>query len=363
MLSKSLLIRFFQNPTSFIEHASPWQWSTLVHNARLQGLLGQCYELAKPWQTEIPPAVFRHFESGARFALKQHQSLVQELFALETVFKELDVQVVLLKGAAYRLLGLSMARGRLFSDIDLLVTHSNLAAVVAQLQQAGFLERPLSDYDRHYYLAWSHQHPPLRHFIRATELDVHHSVFFAKGRYRYPTEQLMAQASRIDNSVFAVPCLDDLFFHACLHLFGQEELHRIDKDLIELWLLWKELPKPQELLEHAGFRTYPQLLALALLSMTRLFQQALPIPLQQWLTEHTSFNTKFVFACLTQVEQPTLLGKLARFCWLVRGYRIKMPVPILLYHLITKPWHQFQAKRRLSRYQQQLDASERPHDA
>ena len=84
---------------------------------------------------------------------------------------------VLVKGVAYRLDGYAFARGRVFSDIDLLVPDSHYALALQMLKDAGYLEFTMSAYDRRYYLRWTHQHPPLTHFLRGANIDLHHHLF------------------------------------------------------------------------------------------------------------------------------------------------------------------------------------------
>lgn len=46
--------------------------------------------------------------------------------------------VILLKGASYVLLGLPSADGRVFTDIDILVAHTHIAAAEAALMLGGW---------------------------------------------------------------------------------------------------------------------------------------------------------------------------------------------------------------------------------
>lgn len=85
------------------------------------------------------------------------------VYALKRVALQLegaDYPLVLLKGGAYIGQGLPISRGRLPSDVDILVPRANIASASARLQAAGWISKPLDAHDHRYYHDWSHEVPP-----------------------------------------------------------------------------------------------------------------------------------------------------------------------------------------------------------
>ena len=105
----------------------------------------------------------------------------------------LEVPVVLLKGAAYMLSGFDFERGRLFADLDVMVPVDDLSRVEhASSNGVGVLR--LNPYDERYYRLWSHELPPMRHFEREVELDVHHTILPLTSRLTPDREKLWERA-------------------------------------------------------------------------------------------------------------------------------------------------------------------------
>ena len=77
------------------------------------------------------------------------------------VLATVDVDLVLLKGAAYLMAGLPAARGRVFSDVDILVPVARLAEVENALMLHGWSTTHHNAYDQRYYRQWMHELPPL----------------------------------------------------------------------------------------------------------------------------------------------------------------------------------------------------------
>ncbi|WP_311964411.1 nucleotidyltransferase family protein, partial [Acinetobacter baumannii] len=72
--------------------------------------------------------------------------------------------------------GLDAGRGRLFSDVDILVPKPRLDEVEAALMLHGWASTHLDPYDQRYYREWMHEIPPKVHVRRGISIDVHHAI-------------------------------------------------------------------------------------------------------------------------------------------------------------------------------------------
>ena len=95
-----------------------------------------------------------------------------EVNRLLWALKDIDVPLILLKGAAYLLAGLPPARGRIFADVDLLVPEERIGEIEERLVERGWFKTQIDPYDDRYYRVWMHEIPPLRHRERGTEIDI-----------------------------------------------------------------------------------------------------------------------------------------------------------------------------------------------
>ncbi|HEY7787425.1 MAG TPA: nucleotidyltransferase family protein, partial [Casimicrobiaceae bacterium] len=99
------------------------QWEALIRRGREADLLGTlAFRLNERGRLDAVPAAPRAHLLAAQYRCRAQQvAVLREVDAIAAALNDLRVQVVLLKGAAYLLAGLPPSRGRLFSDIDILV--------------------------------------------------------------------------------------------------------------------------------------------------------------------------------------------------------------------------------------------------
>ncbi len=126
------------------------------------------------------------------------------------------------------------SRGRLSSDIDILVPKDRLTDVEKALLQHGWEHVKLEEYDQYYYRTWSHELPPLRHRARRTIIDVHHTILPPTGRLRPDVEKLWANAQSLEGTRFKVLAPLDLLLHAAAHAFQDGDLRHVMRDLVDL---------------------------------------------------------------------------------------------------------------------------------
>ena len=69
-----------------------------------------------------------------------------------------------------------MGRGRLITDIDIIVPANQVSAAEQALNAAGWESSELDPYNESYYRRWSHEVPALVNHKRGTTLDLHHNI-------------------------------------------------------------------------------------------------------------------------------------------------------------------------------------------
>ncbi|MDX1678260.1 nucleotidyltransferase family protein [Arsukibacterium sp.] len=347
-----LLIQCFREPQRFMATASAACWTDLLQQARSLGLTAQLKALFERHNMldKLPETVQKHCAWGWRYYQKQRASLFYELMQLEPVMAAASYPCLLLKGAAYQALGLTVSEGRLYSDIDLLVARSKLTDCKAKLFFAGFFEPAMSAYDMHFYLELSHENPPLYHVKRGTALDLHFALFPLAGRKNLATEQVFVSARPIEGSCFQVPSLSYLYIHAAIHFFWQEERHKLIKDLIDLDLLYNQLAEQQllsQLLDDSAQYGALEPVVNTLLLIKQLFKRELPPEIASQL-KYSRYRKDFARALLLQQLQAGTTAKLAGAIWYLRGYRHKMHWPVLLRHIWVKSRVMFKQYRQRS---------------
>ncbi|HEV8096572.1 MAG TPA: nucleotidyltransferase family protein, partial [Burkholderiales bacterium] len=219
------------------------QWETLICQGRRTNLLPRMAlaldELGL--LPQAPAAPRAHLEAARTLAQAQADAVRREVAYIDRALAAVGVPIVLLKGAAYLIAGLAAARGRVFSDIDILVPQGALPNVEATLLLHGWHTSKTTAYDQRYYRRWMHELPPLRHISRQTVLDVHHAILPITARLKPDSAKLFA-ASR---SIAGEPRLRvlapiDMVLHSATHLFCNEDVGNSLRDLVDLDSLLRE---------------------------------------------------------------------------------------------------------------------------
>ncbi|MCP5371499.1 MAG: nucleotidyltransferase family protein [Hyphomicrobiales bacterium] len=239
-LPADLLTPVLRDPTA-IRSLRDADWDLLVRQGRESGLLGRVHHrLAEAGLLDsVPEAPRRHLEAEWSLAEKQWRDVRWEVECLRRNLAVTGVPIFLLKGAAYVLTGLPSGRGRLFGDVDLMVPRTALPEVEKELTLAGWRFDPdLDPYDDHYYRTWTHQIPPLTHFLRHTCVDVHHTIVPETARVDVNAKKLRDAARAVDGSEdLYVLAPADMVLHSAVHLFNEGQFERGLRDLTDLDLL------------------------------------------------------------------------------------------------------------------------------
>ncbi|NQD35746.1 nucleotidyltransferase family protein [Permianibacter sp. IMCC34836] len=322
-------------------------WDAALRQARSSRLLPSLAlkipEKLLPDHAPVQRAVATAKVSAAATANRMRWEIDQLVPALNRV----GVKPLLLKGAAYLAHGLPASRGRLFSDIDLLVPRERLAAVEDSLRYAGYVGTHLDAYDQRYYRQWMHELPPLQHMQRLITLDVHHNILPLTARAKPSAEQLFAHAVPVAGTPFWALSPVDMVLHSICHLFYDGEWDHALRDLWDIHQLlnhfgadpefWAALPGRAITLD------LQRPLAYALEVLSELFDTAIPASTRRAsaaaLPASGAGFMRVLFLAALRPDNPSCHRRrddLARFALYVRGHYLRMPPHLLLPHLLRK---------------------------
>lgn len=151
-----------------------------------------------------------------------HNALLQgHLRSILTSFRDHNIQVIVLKGAAlaerlYPQIGL-----RPMSDIDLLVRQSDLSEAQRIMESLGF-EGAGNQALQDLYLHHHHHLAPYLHQRTGAMVELHWQLVRPDHPYRLDAQEMWANAREV--SLAGVKCLDlesaDQLIHLCIHFFG-----------------------------------------------------------------------------------------------------------------------------------------------
>lgn len=350
MRIEPLVLTAFRRPES-VASLPLAEWDILIRQARHGNVLASLHELLRQHALlDAVPVQAREHLHWAWLAAERHVQAVRwEVRLIKQALADLDIPLILLKGAAYVLAQLPSACGRIFSDIDILVPKSALNAVEASLMLHGWAGMHLDKYDQRYYRIWMHELPPMQHIKRMTTIDVHHAIVPETAPIRPDPAKLCAAACPVDEERgLYVLAPADMVLHSAVHLFHDGEFDNGLRDLIDIQRLlmhfggmpsfWTSLveraqeleltrplfyalryaermlgvPIPSETM-HATAAGQPSPLTLAL--MDRLFERAL-------VPDHESCTDRY-----------TAVAKQALY---VRANWLRMPPLLLARHLFHK---------------------------
>jgi hypothetical protein len=343
------LLHSLRQPEVMAEHDDA-TWDLLLRQARSAGLLARLGALARQAGIEarLPPQVRRQMQSQLTVSQAQQRAVQWELVQLSRDLAPLKGPVLLLKGAAYVAGALPPAPGRLFADIDVLVPRDQLEDAELELMLGGWASATRNAYDQRYYREWMHELPPMVHLKRQTNLDLHHNLLPLTARIQTPAAPLLAAAVPVPEFPrFSLPCPLDQVLHSATHLLHEGEWGHGLRDLVDIDSLLRAQAAD------AGF--WDALLARArALSLGRPLFYALSL-CRRWL--HTPVPDAVLARCpgrpgpltrrvmdlvlsraLTGAHRGSLArgARVAEFVLYVRSHYLRMPLHLLLPHLLVK---------------------------
>lgn len=336
-----------RDPSSLISWPAR-QWDMLVRQARAADVLSRIAALLDDLGLleRVPRGPRAHLVATQRLAQAQAQEVRREVAQIGRALRHSGVEIILLKGAAYLLAGLPPARGRVFSDIDILVPKEALAEVEAALMQHGWATSHHEPYDQRYYRQWMHELPPLRHVTRGTVLDVHHSIAPPAGRLKPDSRKLVSAAVALTgHEKLKVLAPTDMVLHSAAHLFLNEELSHGLRDLVDIDALLRHFGADERFWEALAARAVELDLEPPLCYALRYAARILgtPVPGGAAAGRRVSpWRQRVLDPLYLRALQPyhpaaaDRLTPLARQLLFVRGHWLRLPPALLVYHLTVK---------------------------
>ncbi|MCV2368002.1 nucleotidyltransferase domain-containing protein [Roseateles oligotrophus] len=326
-------------------------WERLVWQSRAAELMAQLHlALDAADVLRLAPAeAQRHLNLAAEIAARHASAVQSELRELQEALHLLDVPVLLLKGAAYCVLANPASIGRIFNDIDILVPKLALPGVEQHLTWAGWHPSNTNAYDERYYREWMHEIPPMEHKNRATVLDVHFTILPPTSGIRPNPQDLFDSALQLPGewSFFRVLAPTDMVIHSACHLFFGE-FHKGLRDLYDLHRLLSDFSARAEFWPGLVARAQHLRLGLPLLDALqqcrRLYETQIPddviaVLQAQVRSPWPRFMRAWIFEHALRPAHASAFGpstRLAHWMVFVRSHWLRMPLPLLAYHLAHK---------------------------
>ncbi len=335
----------------WLTHASSLEWDAVIRQGRRANVLARlhCALEALSCLANLPAAPRAHLDAARVIADKQATAVRWEIGKIQTAITHCDAPLILLKGAAYLLAGLTAGCGRVFSDIDILVPKLRINHVEAALMQHGWVTTQHDAYDQRYYRRWMHEIPPLQHIRRQSVIDVHHAILPETARLKPEPALLLAAARPIPDApgLFTLSPAD-MVLHSASHLFCGEFEHGL-RDLSDIDLLLREFGTVAGFWDGLAARAQSLDLArplyYALHWATRLFATPVP-PLVLREIDACARPSMPVKQLMNALLQRALapdhascrdaLSGPARGLLYARAHWLRMPAHLLAYHLAHK---------------------------
>jgi len=345
------LLRAFAEPAS-VPGLDAERLELVLSLARMTGLTARLsYRIEDAGAIAALPDRVRTQFAAARFAAESRRTALEwEVNRLHRVLTPAGYPMLLLKGAAYAMAKLPLARGRSSVDIDIMVPREQLDAIEKHLVASGWEPVELNPYDDGYYRKWAHELPPLRHRDRGSSLDVHHTILPLTSRLRPdPTLFWRTAVSLADGSMAF--CATHMTLHVAVHLFQDGEIAGALGDLVDFDELCRDFGRRpgfwQELVPAAVELGLARPLFYALRYASQLLGTSVPAAVMDAAAGAgkppapvlAAMDPLVPRAIAPDLPEHSSAGRqTARFCLYVRSHWLRMPPPTLALHLMRKVW-------------------------
>jgi Uncharacterised nucleotidyltransferase len=329
------LIGVLQSPET-VSAVSAFEWNEILLQARKNQLTGQlAARLRRSHQmASVPLEVQRHLDLEALMSKRRGEAALWEVASMRRAVDS-RFKLVLLKGCAYLAAGDHNSEGRVFSDVDVLVKREELPAVESDLVAVGWKPSSVNAYDTAYYRDWMHEVPPMSHVRRHTVVDLHHAINPPVSRYYVDPARLFENLVSIDHGVFVL-APSDRTIHCSLHLLQEGESKKLLRDLFDLYTLLEQHHQGSsgtaQLMTRASALGVAQPVGTAIEAARAVFD-----PERAGTTMSSGWLDRLVVrAALTANGQPGISGEFAASVVLTHSHWMKMPMRILVPHLLRK---------------------------
>lgn len=360
-VGRDLLTGVWQNPQSLMG-MSVKQWELLLCQARQARLIGRLAQHCIDVQAvaSIPAGAWRHLDGALNWVHRQHHEVQWEVDCIQRALTDVATPVVLIKGAAYVLAGLPPGRARLFSDIDILIRRDAVDRAESALFGAGWISEERDAYNDRYYRQWMHEIPPMKHVQRQTVIDVHHTITPPTSRFKVDGAKLLERIVEVDAARrLFVLAPTDMVLHSAVHLFQEGEFGHGLRDLLDLKDLLQHFEKQVDfwpkLLDRADALGLQIPLFHALFHIERLFGVSAPRALADRVSKLSPpaparIAMAWLLGLALRPDHPscdTRWTGLARWLLYVRSHALRMPLYLVVPHLVRKAWMQLVPEKKL----------------
>lgn len=351
MRSKRDLIVVALLTPRFLSQLSALEWDLLIRQGRAANLLARLAYILEQEKLidSVPFAPRQHLTSALKMALRQEIALRWEVECIRQALADAEVNIILLKGAAYVMAGCNTAKGRTFSDVDMMVPKQKLAISESELNVHGWQGSHHDTYDQRYYRRWMHEIPPMRHVRRGTTIDVHHTILPETARVKVNTHALFDEVIALpgQNNIYVFQPAD-MVLHSATHLFHEGDFEKGLRDLFDLDSLLREFGTQDDfwgkLVSRAVVLGLTRPLYYALRYTTLVLNSPVPsdVLLDANIGKPFGLTSVVMDFCYLRALRPVhassrSLGTWsARFALYVRSHWIRMPFHLLAYHLVRK---------------------------
>lgn len=345
-LNLTLLLKDISTSSSL----SNKDWMEIIALGRQLGLLANLYVLLEEYEllAALPQNTLSHLRSAFLEVSRQQSSIRWHLEKLVKTNPG-NLNSVLLKGAAYIYKNKRNARGRVLSDIDLLVMKSELDNAEFWLFINGFVNSVSDEYDDFYYRQWMHELPPFVSMDGDLVLDLHHNILPITSERHIDASKIFEKAELVLPNIL-VPCDEDLIVHSAVHLLQDSIFDRTLRDLYDLYCLMEDLSDLSKsellVLKRSEELNLASDLSKVILLMKEVFARDLSFEENAFVEQHLTNNILWYIekkCYVTMLYQPVLSDwrlrhSLASFCIFIKSHWIKMPLRLLFKHSLIKSY-------------------------
>jgi hypothetical protein len=298
---------------------------------------------------QVPAPVRRHLYSAVLVHDKQKRDLAYDAGKIKAALDSVGEKLILLKGGAYMMAELPMSRGRLISDIDIIVPGHRIDSVEKTLNGFGWESSYVDTYNERYYRKWMHEIPPLANRKRGTTLDLHHTILPPTAAANIDANLLFEDLMEVKPGIFSLSW-QDMVIHSATHLFHEGEFHHGLRDLWDLDRMLRDFPERDPHFWDNLVARASQLDLLGSLFHGLTYARIVfstPVP-PEVLEEASSWSRAlrkpvmdFLFLRAFRPDQPECrlpFTGLALNLLYIRSHYLRMPLYLLVPHLVRKAW-------------------------
>ena len=298
---------------------------------------------------QLPASISRHLDSAMLVHNKQKRDLTFDGARIRQTLDSIGVKFILLKGGAYLQAGLPVGRGRLISDLDIIVPHQQIGKVEKALNDAGWESSHVDSYNERYYRQWMHEIPPLFNRKRGTTLDIHHTILPPTAAADIDASLLFEGLLEVQPGVFTLSW-QDMVIHSATHLFHEGEFHHGLRDLWDLDRMLRDFPTREprfwgDLIDRAQALDLMGSLFHGLAYSQQVFATPIPAAVMEqagsWQRSLRKPLMDFLFRRAFRPDQPecrlAFTGMALNLLY-IRSHYLRMPMHLLIPHLTRKAW-------------------------